>query len=129
MPVCQYVGMNHPHTELLSLPYPFANYFCAVAPWHGYVQTWFDTSTKVTIDKLDNDLQTAAPKWILYQKQPEVLRLHETIYNSGRPLPYRVVDQLIEERLANGEWQVVYTSEYSNSELWDTKWILIQTRP
>jgi hypothetical protein len=57
------------------------------------------------------------------------MRLHETIYNSGRPLPYRVVDQLIEERLAKGEWQVVYASEYNNSELWDTKWILIQTRP
>jgi hypothetical protein len=128
-PVCQHVGMNHPDTELLSLPYPFANYFCTVAPWHGYVQTWFDTSSKVTIDKLDNDLQAAAPKWIFYQKQPEVMRLHETIYNSGRPLPYRVVDQLIEERLAKGEWQVVYASEYNNSELWDTKWILIQTRP
>lgn len=128
-PVCQDVGMNNPDSELLSLPYPFANSFCAVAPWHGYVQTWFDTSSKVTIDKLDNDLQTAPPKWIFYQNQPEVLRLHETIYNSGRPLPYRVVDQLIEQRLAKGDWQVVYTSEYNNSEMWDTKWILIQTRP
>jgi hypothetical protein len=128
-PVCQRVSMNNPEAELLSLPYPFANYFCAVAPWHGYVQTWFDTSTKVTIDKLDHDLQTAPPKWIFYQRQPEVLRLHETIYNSGRPLPHRVVDQLIDKRVAEGVWQVVYTSEYNNSELWNSKWILIQTRP
>jgi hypothetical protein len=128
-PVCQHVGMNDPDAQLLSLPYPFANSFCAVAPWHGYVQTWFDTSNKVTIDKLNNDLLAGPPKWIFYQKQPEVLRLHETIYNSGRPLPYRGLDQLIEKRLAEGAWKVVYTSGYNNSELWDTKWILIQTRP
>ncbi len=129
MPVCRNVGMANPNIELLSLPFSFANYFCAVAPWHGYVQTWFDISTKLTIGRLDNDLLTAPPKWILYQKQPGVLRLHETTYNNGRPLPYRVIDQLIDNRLAEGAWQVVYTSEYSNSELWNTEWILIRTRP
>jgi hypothetical protein len=128
-PVCQNVGMNNRDAELLSLPYPFANYFCDVAPWHGYVQTWFDTSTKVTIDKLDNDLQTAPPKWIFYQKQPQVLRNHETIYNQGRPLPYRVLDQLIEQKLAQGAWQIVYTSEYNSSAAWNTEWMLIRTRP
>jgi hypothetical protein len=126
-PVCQNVGMNNPDTELLSLPYPFANSFCALAPWNGYVQTWFDTSTKVTIDKLDNDLQIAPPEWIFYQKQPDVLRLHEIIYNRARPLPFRDLDQLIDKRLAEGAWHVVYTSKY-NSELWNTQWILIRTR-
>jgi hypothetical protein len=128
-PVCQIVGMNNPDTELLSLPYPFANYFCAVAPWHGYVQAWFDTSTKVTIDKLNNDLQAAPPKWIFYEKQPEVLRLHETIYNNGLPLPHRVLDQLIEKRLAQGAWQIVDTSEYNNSAAWKSEWMLIRTHP
>jgi hypothetical protein len=128
-PVCETVGMNNPDTELLSLPYPFANYFCAAVPWHGYVQTWFDTSTKVTVDRIENDLQAAPPKWILYQKQPEVLRLHETIYNNGRPLPYHVLDELIEQRIAEGAWLIVDTSQYNNSGQWITEWVLIRTRP
>ena len=29
-----------PVEGFLSLPYPYANYFCAVPPWHDHVQTF-----------------------------------------------------------------------------------------
>lgn len=127
-PVCKQVGMNDPKTELLSLPYPFANYFCATTPWHGYVQTFFDTSTEKTILNLMHELQTAPPQWILYQRQESTLSMNERAYSKGGPLPHRYLDELIEQKISAGEWKVVYTSDYANTIHWDSHWFLIRTR-
>jgi len=127
-PVCAQVGDGGPRHELLSLPFPYANYFCSIPPWHDYVQTFFDTSSKETIQGLMQELETSPPQWIFYQRQIATLRLHELVYNHGHPLEQRHLDELIERKLADGSWRAVYTSDYGNSVMWDNQWILIRTR-
>ena len=128
-PVCKQVGMKDPDQELLSMPYGYANYFCGIPPWHDYVQTYFDTTTQQTMDKLLQELREKPPRWILYERGLKSLTIHEDIYNQGRPLPHRYLDQLIEQRLAQGTWRAVYTSSYGNTRDWDDEWILIRTQP
>jgi hypothetical protein len=91
------------------------------------VQTFFDTSSKQTIDGLMDELQHSPPKWILYQRQLNALQAHERAYNQGKPLEQRYLDDLIEQKIAQGTWQVVYTSDYGNNQWWDNHWFLIRT--
>jgi hypothetical protein len=128
-PVCKDMESDGAHRELLSLPYSFANYFCGVPPWHDYVQTWYDTTEKSTIDALMADLQAAPPKWIFYQRQLEALTFHEMVFNEGRPIPQRYLDQLIERKLNDGEWKVIYRSDYGSMPPMTQDWLLIQTKP
>ena len=102
-PVCARVGDGGPGHELLSLPFSYANYFCNIPPWHDYVQTFFDTSSKETIDGLMNELQSSPPQWIFYQRQLTTLRVHELAYNRGEPLEQRRLDETIERKLADWE--------------------------
>ena len=127
-PVCAQVGDGEPRQELLSLPFSYANYFCNIPPWHDDVQTFFDTTSKETIQGLMKELQASPPQWIFYQRQMATLRLHELIYNHGEPLEQRHLDELIERKLADRSWQAVYMSDYGNSAMWDNEWILIRTR-
>lgn len=127
-PVCAQVGDGGPRQELLSLPFSYANYFCNIPPWHDDVQTFFDTTSKETIQGLMKELQASPPQWIFYQRQMATLRLHELIYNHGEPLEQRHLDELIERKLADRSWQAVYMSDYGNSAMWDNEWILIRTR-
>ena len=131
-PVCQKIRDGGSDNELLSLPFPGGNFFCSIPPWHGYVQTFFDTASKQTIQNLMDELQHSPPKWIFYQRQLTTLRLHEVVYNQGQPLQQRYLDQLIEQKIGDKTWQVAYTSGYSSREqwgqLWDNQWILIKTR-
>jgi hypothetical protein len=92
------------------------------------VQTWYDTAEKSTIDALMEDLQAAPPKWIFYQRQPEVLTFHEMVFNEGRPIPQRYLDQLIEKKLSDGEWKVVYRNDYGSVLPMTQDWLLIQTK-
>jgi hypothetical protein len=126
--VCSEVK-SEPPNELLSLPFPYANYFCSVAPWHGYVQTFFDTSSEETIAGLIVELQRTPPKWVLYQRQLDSLSWHEDLYNQGKPLPHRALDQLIEQKTVGGEWRTAFTSMYGDRPGWSNEWILISTRP
>jgi len=126
--VCERVGTGGAGNELLSLPFSYANYFCNIPPWHDYVQTFFDTSSKEMIDGLMNELQTSPSQWIIYQRQLATLRLHEMAYNHGEPLEQRHLDEMIEQKLVDGSWKAVYTSDYDNSQWWDNHWILIRTR-
>jgi hypothetical protein len=126
--ICSQVGTD-PQAELLSLPFPYANYFCSIAPWHGYVQTFFDISSKETIFGLIQQLEQAPPKWVLYQRQLENLEMHEQVYNHGRPLPHRYLDQMIEQKLDSGTWDKTYVSNYEEGPGWRNEWILIRTRP
>jgi len=84
-PVCKQVGMNNTDQELLSMPYGYANYFCGIPPWHDYIQTQFDTVSQQTMEKLLQELSADPPKWILYERQLHNLRIHEEVYNQGRP--------------------------------------------
>jgi len=111
--------------ELLSLPYPFANYFCATPPWHGYVQTFFDTSTRPVIEHLMEELNTAPPQWILYQRQLDILAGAERLYNHGQPLAQRDLDTLIMQKLRSGQWKLIEKRDYLKGDGW---W-MIQTHP
>jgi hypothetical protein len=128
-PICEAVKADGTAQGLLSLPEPYPNYFCSIEPWHGYVQTFFDTSSKETIEGLMEELQSAPPKWIVYQRQLNNLKLHEQIFNQGRPLPQRYLDQLIEEKIASGEWKPVYATPYGSRGYFTNEWILLRTRP
>jgi hypothetical protein len=127
-PICAAVQADGAQWGLLSLPYSYPNYFCSIPPWHGYVQTFYDTSSKQTIQTLTGELQTAPPKWIVYQRQPYNLGLHEQIFNQGQPLPHRALDQLIENKITTGEWHILYTSIYGSNVPFADQWMLIRTR-
>ena len=128
--VCADMGVTpgREHPELLSLPYPFPNYFCDTPPWHNYVQTFFDTSTRATIEQLMAELNTAPPQWIVYQRQMLILGGAERLYNHGRPLAQRELDTLIRAKLASGQWTLVDKSDYLGGEHGDG-WFIIRTHP
>ncbi len=111
--------------ELLSIPFPYTNYFCGIPPWRWYVQTWYDTVTPATVTTLMQQLEAAPPRWILYQRQPETLRVHEQEYNQGRPIAHRALDELMMGKIGAGEWKVVRKTHYLAGDAW----YLIQTRP
>jgi hypothetical protein len=126
--ICSQTGTGS-QVELLSLPFPYANYFCNIPPWHGYVQTFFDISSKETVFSLMQELQQAPPKWVLYQRQLDNLELHESTYNQGKLLPHRYLDQMIEQKIDSGKWEKTYTNTYEERPGWRNEWILIRTKP
>lgn len=126
LPICDELKQGTTgNPELLSLPYPQANYFCSIPPWHGYVQTFFDTSTRATILQMIQELETAPPQWIVYQRQMDNLAAHERIYNHGQPLAQRELDELIMRKIATGQWQLVDKRNYLAGD----GWFVIRTRP
>jgi hypothetical protein len=137
-PICQEIGHGNPRPELLSIPFSNPNYFCDTPPWHGYVQTFFDTSTRSTIEKLMEELQADPPQWIVYQRQLKVLHESELTYHKGQALAHRDLDTLIMQKIAMGQWQLVEKSNYLlSSSLPPDKipyqdgdgWYIIRTRP
>jgi len=128
--VCADMGVTpgREHPEVLSLPYPFPNYFCDTPPWHNYVQTFFDTSTRATIEQLMNELKTAPPEWVIYQRQMLILSGAERLYNHGQPLAQRDLDTLIRTKIASGQWTLVDKSDYLGGQNGDG-WFIIRTRP
>lgn len=126
LPLCAQINTTPPADRtLLSIPFPYTNYFCGVPPWHNYVQTWYDTVTPATIDTLMAELNTAPPAWVLYQRQPDVLHVHEVEYNHGNPIAHRFLDDLILRKLATGHWQLVQKTHYLPGDAW----YLIRTTP
>jgi len=108
---------------MLSLPFSFANYYCGTPVWHGYVQTFFDTSTATDINGLISDLNQDPPDFIFYQRQLDNLSGHEKIFNAGKPLPHRALDELIMTNIESGRWVVSYRSSFAPP----SDWILIST--
>lgn len=125
-PVCNAVDRSPAdQRELLSLPFSYANYFCHVAPWHGYTQTFYDTSSRQTIETLEQDLSTAPPHWIVYQRQLDVLSRNEEAFNNGKPLPHRGLDTFITQQIRSGRWTAV-TLPAPKADT--STWLLIDTR-
>jgi hypothetical protein len=122
--ICQNISKDNSSNELLSLPYPYPNYFCNEPPWHSYVQTWYDTSSKETIDTLIGELQAAPPQWIIYQRGLDTMELHEYAFTKGSPLPQRALDRLIMNRINQQTWVVVQRENFEGAD-----WILIRTHP
>jgi hypothetical protein len=111
LPICREIREGNLKPELLSMPFSNPNYFCDVPPWHGYVQTFYDTVTRSTIEHLMTELDTAPPQWIVYQKQGEYMRQVEIAFYLGQPLPHRELDNLIIHKIATGQWHVVEKSD------------------
>ena len=110
---------------LLSIPFPYTNYFCGIPPWKNYVQTWYDTVTPATVATLIGQLETAPPEWILYQRQTEVIHAHEIEYNHGQPIMHRQLDELLLQKIGSGQWQLVGKKHYLEGD----GWLLIHTTP
>lgn len=120
LPVCSEIKNSE---ELLSIPFSFANYYCHKDPWKNYIQTFFDTSSPKQIDRLINDLSISPPEYIFYQRQLENLAVHERIFNHGKPLRQRALDDFLMGKIQSGEWTVVVESDlYPPS-----RWMLIRT--
>ncbi len=120
-PVCEIVGRDK---SLFSTPYSYANYYCDIPPWNGYVQTFFDTSTEDVISTILFKLIKSPPNFIFYQRQELNLKIHEITFNSGKSLPHRSLDEFIMKKISSGEWHIVYRSiAYPPSE-----WLLINTQ-
>lgn len=124
LPMCQAIHDSGPAPTLLSLPYPYPNYFCNVTPWHGYVQTWYDTSGKQMIDTLDQELLTAPPQWIMYLRGLDTMEVHEVVFGNGKPLPHRELDRIIMGQVVGNHWTVVRRVCFEGAN-----WLLIRTTP
>jgi hypothetical protein len=131
LPICEEIKAGNPNPELLSMPWAYPNYFCDTPPWRGYVQTYYDTTTRAVIEQLMRELDTAPPQWIVYMREDDNLTTIEQVMNGGRPLPHRYLDQLILQKIATGQWQVVQRSDYLFRWKKDKQdgWYLIRTRP
>jgi hypothetical protein len=110
---------------VLSLPFPFANYFCGNIIWKKNIQLFFDTSTRERSDRLGSDLESDPPKYIVYQMQMVNLAAHEYRFNNNKPLPFRQIHELIIRKLMLNEWRVVRVVSTSN----DCVWLVISTSP
>lgn len=123
--ICAEIDQGGSRPELLSLPFSYPNYFCDTPPWHGYVQTFFDITTRSTIEKMIGEVQTAPPQWIVYQRQLQSMGVLEGVFNHGQPLAQRELDELIMQRIATGQWQLIDKKNYLMGE----GWYVIRTRP
>ena len=121
LPVCSEVKMAD---ELLSIPFSFANYYCHKEPWKGYIQSFFDTSSAVLIDRLIWDINISPPQYIFYQRQLENLSIHEKLFNNNLPLRQRALDELIMRNINERKWKVVYSSDLYPPSVW----LLIKTK-
>ena len=121
--ICALVNNGDPQPQLLSMPLPYENYYCAVPPWHSFVQTWYDTTPRAVVDDLSRQLSSGPPKWVLYQRQLGALASHEIVYNGGRPLPHRALDAFIMQRIADAQWKIVFREIDGDSD-----WLLLRTR-
>jgi hypothetical protein len=88
------------------------------------VQTFFDTSTRASVEELIQELQTRPPQWIVYQRQLKFLALHEDLYNHGQRLAQRDLDELILQKIASGQWQLVENRHYLEGD----GWLIVRTR-
>jgi hypothetical protein len=110
-------------TELLSIPFSYANYYCDIPPWQGFVQTFFDLSGKEVINDMMAKLQHSPPKWVLYQRQLEYLTMHEKVFNNGRRLPQRDLDEFIVANVIAGRWKLVMRGR----DRAGSDWLLLRT--
>ena len=121
--MCRAIRPSTNPPQLLAMPWPYPNYFCNIPPWHGYVQTWYDTTTRQTIEHLIEELRQNPPEWIAYQRSFDTIRANEIIFNGGRDLPHRELDAFIQTQLEAGRWTLPWQRCFGG-----TDWVVIHTR-
>jgi len=122
--ICDEIGQANSEPELLSLPFSYANYFCYITPWHGFVHTFLDTTTRSTMDELIKEIRTDPPQWIVYQRQLMSMAVQEKLFIHGQPSAQRNLDEAIMQKVEAGQWQLV---DGRNDR--DSSWYVIRTRP
>ncbi len=110
-------------SDFLSIPFSYANYYCGIPPWQGFVQTFFDLSGREVIDDMMIKLQHSPPRWILYQRQMDNLAMHEKVFNNGRRLPQRDLDEFIIARVLSGNWKLIMRGQ----DRAGSDWLLLKT--
>lgn len=115
--VCDLISAPRP-SSLFATPYSYANYYCAVPPWHDHVLTFFDTSDREKVSRIPTELRQSPPAWVLYERQPKSLLKHEVVYNHGRPLPHRALDEFIAGQVGSGKWKVVLYKHMNDGDYW-----------
>jgi hypothetical protein len=123
--ICADIGGENSKAELLSLPFSYPNYFCNIPPWHGYVHTFFDTTLRSTMNELIKELQTEPPQWIVYQRQLVSMAPLEKLFNHGQPSVQRDLDEMIMQKIATRQWQLVDKKDQDA----DSTWYVIRTQP
>jgi hypothetical protein len=87
------------------------------------VQTFFDLSGREVIDDMMAKLQHSPPRWILYQRQMDNLAMHEKVFNNGRRLPQRDLDEFIVAQVVSGNWKLVMRGQ----DRAGSDWLLLKT--
>ena len=109
-------------TSLLEITNPYANWFCDVPPWQDYVETWYDTVSRASMESMIAEMKDRPPQWIVYERKLSTLVMHEILYNHGQPMAHRDLDRLIRERVESGQWRVLYYKYFQG-----TDWYVIRT--
>lgn len=122
--ICARVEAGGQPSDMLEVTNPYANWFCDVPPWHDFVQSWYDTTSRQTIETMDAELRATPPRWILYERSPFTLQANERAFGAGKQLPHREFDQLVLSKLASGEWTLAEGVGYRSDD-----WLLIETVP
>jgi len=124
--ICDEIGREGSKPELLSLPFSYPNYFCDIPPWHGYVHTFLDTTTRSTMNELIQELKTDPPQWIVYERQMVSITLLEKLFIHGQPSAQRDLDAMIMQKISTRQWQLANKKSYRDR---DSNWYVIRTRP
>ena len=85
----------------------------------------FDTSSSASIHHLEDELNSAPPQFIVYQRQLHILAGAERLYNHGQPLPQRELDSMMMNKIATGQWKLNEKRQYLEGD----GWYILQTRP
>jgi len=104
--ICNIVKGKSNSETLFSTPYSYANYYCGIGVWQNNVETFYDISSKSTIDNIIHELGVAPPDWVLVERQPAFLRSNEMFYYHGGRAPQRDLYEFIADRVGRGAWKV-----------------------
>ena len=105
-PICDTIHQGNPNPELLAMPCAYSNYFCVTPPWHGYVQTFFDTTQSSTTPPANERTgHESSPMDSVTSDNFKILAGAERNYNHGQPLAHRDLDTMIMRKIETGQWR------------------------
>ena len=81
--------------------------------------------TSAAIHHLEDELNSAPPEFLVYQRQLRILEGAERLYNHGQPLPQRELDSMMMGKIASKQWTLIERRPYLKGD----GWFIIRTRP
>ena len=130
-PVCNALGSAGAQPQLLSLPYSYASYSLRDAALGRLRADLLRHLQQGDHSGADGPAGHSTAYLDLLSKAAEYAgAAREGVFlTTASPLEHRYLDQMIEQKIADGSWKVVYTSSYGDSPYWDNHWQLIRTTP